>query len=238
MHRSILAALAALLLSFSPSHAQQPVPPGRGPIITVRGEGRSDLAPDHARLTVEVTTRGKTIEATTAAHRERAARAVAILRDMAKDGVEIERSSFRLDQIKLPLAPNAGQKTPEQEYKSVTTFALKTRRLDAVDAAITAIAASGLFEIHHLRFGIDERSKALGAARKNAVEDARERARVYADAAGVRLGDILDIRDTDSRVPREAAAEMLVARNVQVIPPESIPLNASVTITWQIRPRP
>jgi uncharacterized protein YggE len=89
-----------------------------------------------------------------------------------------------------------------------------------------------------MRFGIDERNAGLATARKKAVEDARERANTYADAAGVRLGDIVRIDDTEARSPRDFAVPASMARNVQVIPPETLTLTASVAITWRIAPRP
>jgi uncharacterized protein YggE len=132
--------------------------------------------------------------------------------------------------------PGSQPRPQDVEYRAVTTFELKTKKLNAIDAAITAIATTGLFEVNNLRFGLDEKNKGLNEARRNAVEDARERANVYAQAAGVQLGDILVITDTDARMPREFAAEpVAMARSMKVIPPETLTLNAGVTITWRIK---
>jgi len=226
--------IAAIILSLCSSlSAAQPVAHGDA-TLTVRGQGRVQVPPDHANLTVEVVTRGRSPDAATAAHRERASRAVTLLRDMKKDGLEIERSVFRLNEVRASPGPTATQKRDETEYQAITDFELKLTRLDAVDRTITAIASTGLFEVRNLRFGIDERSPGMNAARKNAVDDARDRALTYAQAAGVQLGDILKIEDAELRGPRDFAAGAPMARNVQVIPPETLTLSASVTITWRI----
>jgi uncharacterized protein YggE len=107
-------------------------------------------------------------------------------------------------------------------------------RVDGIDNAITALASTGLFEVRHMRFGVGDRNPGMAAARRNAVEDARERAMTYAQAAGVQLGEIVRIDDTDARTPREFAAAAPVARNVQIVPPETLTLSASVTISWRI----
>jgi uncharacterized protein YggE len=229
--RALLITAVALLMSGGPCTGQ---PAAGDATLTVRGQGRVQVAPDHANLTAEVVTRGKSPDAAAAAHRERASRAASALRDMTTDGVEIERSLFRLDEVRVPTAPAAMPGRAELEYRAVTTFELKLKRLNAVDRAITAIATTGLFEVRHLRFGIDDRNPGMNAARGNAVNDARERAETYARAAGVLLGDIIRIEDTELRGPRDVAAEAPLMRGVQVIPPDTLTLSASVTMTWRI----
>jgi uncharacterized protein YggE len=201
--------------------------------LTVNGQGRVDVPPDHARLSVEVVTPGANPEAATSAHRERASRATTRLRDMKNDGVSIEQSSFSLSEHRNPERPNAPARS---EYRAVTTFELKVAPAENADKAITAIAASGLFEVRNLRFGVEDRNPGFDAARRSAVEDARRRAATYAEAAGVKLGEIVSINDADTRHPREAMLTSTMARGVQVIPPEALTLNASVTITWRIAP--
>jgi uncharacterized protein YggE len=226
---------AALLIASCSAVTAQPVGE-REPALTVRGLGRALVAPDHANLSVEVVTKGRTPEAATAAHRERASRAIDRLRTMREDGLAIEQSIFRLDETRQPPTPNAPQGRGEPEYRAVTTFELKSTRLDAIDRMVTTIASTGLFEIRNMRFGINEQNAGMATARKNAVDDARQRATTYAEAAGVRLGDIIRIDDTEPRSPRDFAVPVTMARNVQVVPPETLTLTASVAITWRIAP--
>ncbi|MBX9842326.1 MAG: SIMPL domain-containing protein [Xanthobacteraceae bacterium] len=234
--RHALAAAAALvalaMVDVAPAPAQ-PVDRSNVATLTVNGQGRVDVPPDHARLSVEVVTAGANPEAATSAHRERASRATTRLRDMKNDGVSIEQSSFSLGEFRNPERPN----TPgRSEYRAVTTFELKIAPAENADKAVTAIAGSGLFEVRNLRFGVDERNPGFDAARRNAVENARRRALTYAEAAGVKLGEIVSINDTDARHPRESVLMSPMARNVQVIAPEALTLTASVTIAWRIAP--
>jgi uncharacterized protein YggE len=224
-------AVLALITSGAPCMAQ---PAAGDATLTVRGQGRVQVAPDHANLTAEVVTKGKSADAAVAAHRERASRAARALHNMKAEGVEIERSLFRLNEVRVPTGPTATAGRSETEYRAITTFELKLTRLDAVDRAITAIATTGLFEVRNLRFGIGDRNPGLNAARRNAVADARERAETYAQAAGVQLGDIVRIEDTEVRGPRDFAAEAPLMRSVEVIPPETLTLSASVSMTWRI----
>ena len=227
----------ALAMALGNLAAAQPFVPTES-TLTVRGQGRAQVAPDHASLTVDVVTKAQSPQAATGAHRDRAERAANALRDMKPDGLEIEQSTFRLDEIRPPPGPASAPGRGNPEYRAVTTFEVKMTRLDAVDKAVTALASTGLFEVRNMRFGIDEKNAGMAAARKNAVDDARERATTYAQAAGVRLGEILRVDETEPRGPREFAVSAPLARNVQVIPPEMLTLSASVAITWRIAPRP
>jgi uncharacterized protein YggE len=213
----------------------QPLPPNQA-TLTVHGQGEVRVPPDHARLTVEVVTRAATLEAATAEHRKRAERAAKALDDMKGDGVTIEQSSFALNEVHTPPRPNAPHGDDKPEYQAATTFEVKLARIDAVDRAITAVAATGLFEVRNLRFGIGDRNPGLDTARRNAVADARNRATTYAQAAGVGLGDILRIEDGGGSMPREFAMNAPMARGMKVIPPQALTLNASVTMTWTIKP--
>jgi uncharacterized protein YggE len=187
-------------------------------------------------VTVEISTIGKTLDAATSTHRERVDRATAALRGMENTGLKIERSTFRLSQNQPPIHPNAPQ--PKPEYQAATTFELTLSKLDAVDSTVTAIAATGLFEVRNIRFGIGERDAGLNAARKAAIDDARERATTYAAAAGVQLGSIVKIEDGGSGGPPELFAAAPAARSVGITPPEALTLSASVTVTWRITDRP
>ncbi|MEW6449040.1 MAG: SIMPL domain-containing protein [Pseudomonadota bacterium] len=235
--RSMIAA-AVILVTSAGLAAAQPAA-DREPTITVQGAGRVQVPPDHANLTVEVVTKGKSLDAATAAHRDRTQRAVNAIHDRKDDGVVLVRSTFRLGEVRNPPPPGpAPQRREETEYQAVTTFELKMTKLDKVDGAITALAATGFFEVRNLTFGIDEKNPGVNAARKAAVADARERASIYAEAAGVQLGNIVSIEDTEQRGPLMMAASAPMARTVQVTPPENMTLSASVTITWRITAKP
>lgn len=208
----------------------------RGPAITVRGDGESRAKPDIARLEAEVVTRGKTLEAASGAHQDRAQRASAALRALEADGLSIEHSTFRLDQMHppMPMPPVPGPKI-ETEYQAATSFEIRIGKLERVDAVIAALASSGLFEIRNLRFALDDRNSALDDARRNAVADAQRRAKIYAEAAEIALGEVIEITDSEPRLFREMAAPMRAARGMQVSPPETIAVTANITMSWRIK---
>lgn len=232
---ALLAIVFSLPVSFSALAQPAPPPPLERATITVQGEGRSEAPPDYAAINADLITTAPSLEAVTRAHRERAAKAAETLKALAPNGLAIESSTFRLDRVNQ--SPVAGQKPPAPEFRAMTSFSLKTKRVDAIDDTVTKIAATGLFEIHALRFALDENSKAIDTARRNAVLDARHRADVYAEAAGVQVGDVVEISDSERRYPAPVRQMSLARGDVQVTPPETLDVQASVTITWRIKPK-
>ena len=230
MHK-LVAAVLTILAAANVAVAQPAAP--TEPSITVQGHGRVQAKPDYAVLTADVSARGQTLEAATAAHRERVARATEALRRLQANGIQIDRSTFRLDEDRRPPGPPPAPRRDEIEFRAVTSFELKATQLDKLDAAIADIAATGLFEVRGLRFAIGEKNPGIDAARRAAVEDARRRADTYAQAASVKLGSIIRIEDTEPRMPREMMAAPAM-RSAGVIPPEALTVTSNVTITWRL----
>jgi uncharacterized protein YggE len=232
MHK-VIATIFAVLAATGAAVAQPPGP--AEPSITVQGHGRVQAKPDYAALTAEVSARGATLEAATAAHRERVARATEALRKLQANGIQIDRSTFRLDEDRRPPGPPPAPRREETDFRAVTSFELKAMQIDKLDAAIAEIAGTGLFEVRGLRFAIDEKNPGIDAARRAAVDDARRRAETYAQAANVKLGSILRIEDTEPRMPREMMAAPAM-RSAGVIPPEALTVTSNVTMTWRLTP--
>jgi uncharacterized protein len=236
MIAGLIITVAATVVAVSGTHAQT-APSVRESFIAVAGEGRVNVAPEFAEFFAEVTTRGENLEALTRQHTERAGKAAAALRAMGKHAVTVEHSSFRLEQSRPPARP-AGQKQTPAEYRAVTSFAIKVDRLDALNDAVSAIAGTGLFEVRTIRYGIKDEEQAIDDARRAAVKNAQRQAEVYADAAGVKLGDIVEMFDGIAQNLGSEASLRAATPNVQVSPPNTIPFRASINIRWRISPKP
>ena len=94
------------------------------------------------------------------------------------------------------LRPGASPKAKAQaEYRAITAFTLRFSKIDALNEAVSAIAAAAVFEVRSIRYGVKDEERVLDEARRAAVRNARRQAEVYADAAGVQLDDILEMTD-------------------------------------------
>jgi hypothetical protein len=92
--------------------------------------------------------------------------------------------------------------------------------------------------VNGVSFDLADRQAATDEARRDAVADARDRAELYAGAAGVVLGDLLSISESAVYAP---PMPMYDARGVTGAGGESVPvapgslsLTTSVTVTYAI----
>ncbi|HEX2215183.1 MAG TPA: SIMPL domain-containing protein [Xanthobacteraceae bacterium] len=221
--------LAAILASAAPGWAQQAQP--LHPVLTVKGVGRVDVKPEFARFRLRVVTSGDSLEQAARPHAEQATQAVTALQGLAAERLRVEESSFAMQQV---ARPHAGPQA-QPEFRAITSFVVWTDRIADLNALVTKLAAAGLFEISSVDFGVENTRRALNLARRAAVQDGIEQARAYADAAGIRLGGLLQISDGEANYGGSAAeASLTAAPGVQIIPPATLKYTASVTLTWRI----
>lgn len=171
--------------------------PERG--ITVAGEGKVSAAPDIATIALGVST----LRPTVAEARDEAATALdAMIASMKANGVE-DRD---IQTANLSIYPEYDYRNDQQilrGFRVTNTVTAKVREIDStskvVDDAITAGGDST--NIQSIAFSIDDPSELRTEARRQAVEDARSRAEVLADAGGVSLGDPIAISETGFETP-------------------------------------
>ncbi|HXK32979.1 MAG TPA: SIMPL domain-containing protein [Dehalococcoidia bacterium] len=171
--------------------------PERG--ITVAGEGKVSAAPDIATIALGVST----LRPTVAEARDEAAAALdAMIASMKANGVE-DRD---IQTANLSIYPEYDYRNDQQilrGFRVTNTLTARVRDIDTtstvVDDAITAGGDST--NIQSIAFSIDDPSELRAEARRQAVEDARGRAQVLADAGGVGLGDPIAISETGFDAP-------------------------------------
>ena len=78
-------------------------------------------------------------------------------------------------------------------YRASNTVTVTVRDLDKVGDILTKAVAAGSNQISGPNFSVSDPEKYLSEARKKAVENAIAKARVYANAAGLKLGVILSM---------------------------------------------
>jgi uncharacterized protein len=178
--------------------------------IVVTGEGLVEVAPDMATVTAGVESQGDTAGATLAANAEAMRAILAALEAAGVERRDIQTSQLSLQPVYRP--QNGDDWTPEViGYVARNTVAVRVREIGEVGSVVDATSEAGANRIDGITFGIDDMRPHLDEARGDAVRNAREKAELYADTAGVTLGEVLGIRETqpiDRPYPMMARAEM------------------------------
>lgn len=204
--------------------------------IVVSGAGEASKAPDMAYLTLGVEADGATASEALRKNSAQMEATIKTLRDAGVEKKDIETSNLsvgaRYDYSREGGAPRL------IGYQAANTVSVKLRNLEKAGGVIDKAVASGANRLDSIAFGFADPKPLLNEARKAAVADARARASLYAEAAGVVLGDVLQISDSFTPgpvpVPVMARADFAKAEAVPIAAGEQA-ISASVTIVYGIK---
>ena len=197
----ILAVLAAYVLG-TRGHDR----PGER-AITLAGEGKVNVVPDRATVTLGVQV---TKPEANAAMDEASATQKKVIAALGEAGVA--KDDIRTTGLDLqPAYDYSGRGEPRIIGYSVTqSVKLTLRDLRTAGAVLAKAAEAGgnAIRIDSFKLSAGDKDEAMGDARAKAIEDARTKAEQYAEAAGREVGKVVRIEEVDSQegpTPRFAA---------------------------------
>ena len=193
------------------------------PRIQVSGEGRVDIAPDMAVLSLTVRREAPTAKAALDAN---SAAMKDVLASMASQGIDdrdLQTSDFSIQpQYSYP-KPTANGERPAPKivgYSVRNSLTVRVRDINNVGSILDKSITLGVNEGGNISFTNSDPSKAIAQARALAVKDAIGKANTLAKAAGVGTGDILEISErSDSQRPMPMAKSvMMMAESSDSVP--------------------
>lgn len=200
--------------------------------IAVTGEARMTAPPDMASVMLGVVTRSDSAAAALSANSDALAR---VLERLAAAGIEPRD----LQTTGLSLNPDwdhsEGGEARIRGYVATNQVTARVRDLGSLGAVLDKAVQDGANTLNGLSFSLSDPAPLMQEARARAVADARARAEVLAEAAGVDLGRILSITEGGPSVGPFPAyrAEAMAAVPIAQGEVETV---AQVTITWEIAP--
>lgn len=206
--------------------------------IVVSGRGEAAATPDMALLSMGVETTAKTAAA---AMTENSARINAVLTALKNAGVEprdLETKALRLStQYDYR---TSGRSTPiVTGYTARNDLSMRLRDIDRAGSVIDAAIKAGANQLTNFSLTVAEPTPLLDAARRDAIADARRKAALYAESAGVSVGPAIHISDAAGsgvRVPQAfvRAADMAESAAVPIEAGETR-MVATVTVVFELR---
>jgi hypothetical protein len=204
--------------------------------IAVTGVGEASKAPDMANMTVGVDAEGATAAEALRKNSAQMDATIKSLTDAGVDKKDIQTSNLSVG-AKYDYSPD-GRPPRIVGYQATNSVSVKLRNIEKAGAIIDKAVSVGANRLDSIWFGFADPKPILNEARRNAVTDARERATLYADAAGVKLGPILQISDgyapTPGPIPVMARMEIDAAVKFAPIAPGESTTSASVTVIYAI----
>jgi uncharacterized protein YggE len=113
---------------------------------------------------------------------------------------------------------------------------IRLRDLDAAGEAVGALVEAGANRLNGLSFGFADSTALMDEARRDAVADARRKAELFAEAAGVTLGPVMSIQEQGGGGMRLMAMARSMDAMESAVPLErgENTVSAQVHVVWEI----
>ena len=202
--------------------------------IVVSGTGRVAVEPDVAELRLGVAVSRPSVEAARTAAAETMS---AILGAVVAAGVEKRDVRTTLLSVQPRYDYRDGVAPTLVGYDLANIVEVAARDLPNLGAIVDAALSAGATSLDGLSFRVDDPREAERAARLGAVAEARSRADVLAEAAGVTIAGVADIVEggPPPTWPQPMAARMLRATADAGTPVEAGTTEISVTVAVTFR---
>ncbi|WP_091132628.1 SIMPL domain-containing protein [Microvirga guangxiensis] len=243
MTMRLITALALGLAFASPALAQNPAP--RQPTISVMGTGEAELKPDFATITVMVETEGDTVPKVVADNKTSSDAAIARIEALGVKKDDIRTQNFQVFETPIRMDKD-GKEIKVPKFTARHRLQIKITDLDGVGRIAGEILSGSNMLFQSVSFGLNRQEEGSDAARRAAVQDARRQAELYAEAAGVSLGRLLEIgagsaqpyaNEFNDNVRMRAVAKA-APLEAPIVPPATIRYTASVQLVWELEQKP
>lgn len=208
--------LAAPLLLFATLSCQADIANDPDPAtVSVSGEGVVSVAPDMATVTVGVVTQASDAATALAANNDAMAALAKVLDRFDIAERDRRTSNFNVSP-RYERRPDDSRPPRITSYEVSNNLSIRYRKIDRLGDLLDAVVKSGSNRIYGLVFGNADEGERRDEARKLAVADARHRAELYAEAAGLTLGKVLSITEAGAPQPRSMLRTVTFADSAAV----------------------
>jgi hypothetical protein len=186
MNRMLAIILAVLMMLAAPAALAEGT-------IVVQGVGSVKVKSDRAGICLGVRETDKELSAAQSRVNEKIAAIVEVLK-----GMGLAEEAITTNGIGIYPNYNYDEGETISGYTASNTLYVSVADVDNTGAYIDAAFAAGANSLDYVEFSAVETDEAAAKALQLAVDSAREKAQVLADAAGMKLGGVLEIRDDGS----------------------------------------
>lgn len=230
--------LGASLLAAAPGLAQDATEAPRH--ISVTGTAETGAAPDRASLSLGVVTEAMTAADALDANNAAVRSLIDRLKEQGIEARDLQTTGFSVQpQYVYPARdPNGTQEPPRIVGYTVSNgVTARLRDLGRLGAVLDGAVRAGANQIHGIGFDVSNADEMADAARRQAFDNARRKAELYAQAAGTTLGPVMSIREsTRADEPPHPMAMRMEAAQDAAVPVETgeQTLRVQVEVVWEL----
>lgn len=196
-----------------------------------------EVEPDTVSFSAAIKTENKDLKKAIEENNEKAQKVYQTLKETLGDEGKIKTTGFRVNQVYE--YDKAIRKRRISRYEVSNEVRVETKQIDKVSEFIETAINKGANRINSLSFTIEDKEKYCGELLKKATIKAKEKAKVIAEALGVKITGIKRVNsDCNSRSVRPVGLGrgMMAETAADIsIEPGDVDMNASVTIEFLIQ---
>lgn len=243
--RFVLAPIAFAAAAPVLAQAQATAPTAATTLLSLNAEGRSFRKPDLAIFSAGVTSQGKTAAAALAANSADMNRVIAALKASGIADRDIQTSNLSINPVyRQQVVRKDGQLEETVPvivgYQVNNQVTVRQRKLADFGKVLDTLVSAGANQVNGPSFELDDSDAAMDEARTAAMTKARQRADLYARAAGLKVKRIVSISEGGGYNPQPmpmlyAKAAMADAAPTPVAAGE-VGLTATVSVQFELAP--
>ncbi|HEY3643053.1 MAG TPA: SIMPL domain-containing protein [Xanthobacteraceae bacterium] len=227
-----VALAAALILCVAPASAQ--TVPAR--TLNIVGSAQMHAAPDAALVSTGVVSESETAAAALKSNSAALTKVIDAIRSAGVEPKDLQTSGLSLEpRYYRPASASAADRPRIIGYTAANEITLRVRDLGKLGDLLDKVTAAGANRIDGIEFIVSNQDGLLDEARRKAVADAKDKADLYARAAGLTLGKVMSLTEEAVPSPRPLARAMAASASAPVpVEAGEMTLSVRVRVVWSL----
>jgi uncharacterized protein YggE len=226
-----------VLIACSPLQAPPALAHDEAPkrTISLAATGAIKTTPDKVDISTGVTTEANAAREALDKNTSAMAKVIEALKGEGIDPKDIQTTNFSVNPVyqhttdgKLPVIV---------AYRVTNQVRITLHDTGKLGAILDKVVSLGANQIDSIEFGVEEPEALKDEARKLALKNVTDNAKLYAEAAGVELGPILSISEEESSYQPRFAPAATRSEMAKTVPIEAgtASVEVRVRVTWEIK---
>ena len=228
------------LFKFGPKIPLSIISQQKGESFMVEGTGRVSVTPDIARVNIGVEESGASLKQVQDSVNKKSQNIVSELKKLGIAEKDIKTTSYNV----YPDYNYRSDPATITGYRVATRYQVTIRDFESVNDVLVLTAGTGANVAGNISFDISDeiKNEKLQEAREEAVNEAKDKAQGLAKAAGISLGKIINVSESQNGIPYRdylspvggggLAEEQITQPDIQ---PGETELLLTVTLSYEIR---
>ena len=201
--------------------------------ISLSASGEVKVEPDLASISTGVTSEGETARDALNANTKAMKAVIDGLKSGGIDARDIQTTNFSVS----PRYQHFKDRRPPAitGYTVTNSVHIIVRDLKVLGGILDQVVTLGSNKIGGIQFDVSNAEELKDAARKQAVANALRKAKLYAEAAGAKVGEVLKITEQSHEIsPRPSMMRTAIKAEAAPIEAGSQTLSVRVQVTWEL----